>query len=164
MLYKNYISIKLKEKRNRWELRLLIPLGSKLTSSFLCSNTLATWCEELTLLKRPWCWQRLTVGGEGDDRAWDGWMASLTQWTRVWVNSGSWWWTGRPGMLQSMGSQRGGHDWVTELSWTDIWDDKCSLNLLWQSFNFKYIKNIFKSNHYVVHLKHLQCCMTNISQ
>ena len=61
------------------------------------SNTLATWCEQLTHLKRPWCWERLRAGGEGDDRGWDGWMASLTQWTWVWVNSGSWWGTGRPG-------------------------------------------------------------------
>ena len=83
------------------------------------SNTLATWCEELSHLKRPWCWERLKAGGEGDDRGWDGWIASLTQWTWVWVNSGSWWWTGRPGMLQSMGSQRVTHDWVTELNWTD---------------------------------------------
>ena len=60
------------------------------------------------------------AGGEGDDRGWDGWMASLTQWTQVWVNSGSWWWTGRPGMLQFMGSQRVGHDWVTELNWTEL--------------------------------------------
>ena len=67
--------------------------------------------------KTPWSWERLKAGGEGDDRRWDGWMASWTQWTRIWVNSGSWWWTGRPGVLQSMGSQRVGHDWVTELSW-----------------------------------------------
>ena len=59
------------------------------------------------------------AGGEGDNRGWDGWMASLTQWTWVWVNSGSWWWTGRPGMLWFMGLQRVGHDWVTELNWTD---------------------------------------------
>ena len=58
------------------------------------SNTLATWCEEPTHWKRPQCWERLKVGGEGDDRGWDGWMASPTQWTWVWVNSGSWWWTG----------------------------------------------------------------------
>ena len=57
--------------------------------------------------------------GEGDDRGWDGWMASLTRWTWVWVNSGSWWWTGRPGMLRFTGSQRVGHDWATELNWTD---------------------------------------------
>ena len=76
------------------------------------SNTLATWWEELTHLKRPWCWERLKVGVEGNDRRWDGWMASLTQWTWVW----SFWWTGRPGVLQSMESQRVGHDWVTELN------------------------------------------------
>ena len=80
------------------------------------SNTLATWWEELTHLKRLRCWERLKVGGEGDNRGWDGWMASLTQWTWVWVNSGSWRWTGRPGMLQSMGLKRVGHDW-TELNW-----------------------------------------------
>ena len=80
------------------------------------SNTLATWCEELMHLKRPWCWKGLRAGGEGDDRVWDGWMASPTQWTWVWVDSGSWWWTGRPGVLQSMGWQRVGHDWATELT------------------------------------------------
>ena len=82
------------------------------------SNTLATWCEDLTHLKRPWCWERLRAG-EGDDRGWDSWMASPTQWTWVWVDSGSWWWTGRPGLLWSMGSQRAGHNWVTELNWMD---------------------------------------------
>ena len=70
--------------------------------------------------KWPWCWERLNAGGEGDDRGWDGRMAALTQWTWVWVNSTSWWWTGKPGVLQSIGSQRVGHDWVTELNWTDI--------------------------------------------
>ena len=84
------------------------------------SNTLATWCEELTHGKRPWCWERLKAGKEGDNRGWDGWMASLTQWSWVWVDSGSWWWTGRPGMLQSMGLQRVGHDWATELNWMSI--------------------------------------------
>ena len=63
--------------------------------------------------------ERLKAGGEMDYREWDGWMASPTQWTWVWVNSGSWWWTGRPGVLQSMGLQRVGHDWVTELNWTE---------------------------------------------
>ena len=57
-------------------------------------------------------------GGEGDDRGWDGWMASQTRWTWVWVNSGSWWWTGRPGVLRFMGSQRVRHNWATELNWT----------------------------------------------
>ena len=82
------------------------------------SNTLATWCEELTHWKRPWSWERLRAGREGDDRGWDGWMASPTQWTWVCVDSGSWWWTGRPGVLRFMGSQRVRHDWVTELNWT----------------------------------------------
>ena len=68
--------------------------------------------------KRPWCWERLKVGGEGDDRGWDGWMASPTQWTWVWVRSSSWWWTGRPGVLQSMRSQRFGHNWG--LNWTKL--------------------------------------------
>ena len=76
---------------------------------------LATWYKELTHLKRPWCWEILKAGEEGDDRGWDGWMASLTRWTWVWVNSRSWWWTVRSGVLQSMGSQRVGHDWETEL-------------------------------------------------
>ena len=81
------------------------------------SNTLATWCEELTHLKRPWCWVRLRAGGKGIDRGWDGWMASLTQWTWVWVDSGGWWWTGRAGLLRFMGSQRVRHDWANELKW-----------------------------------------------
>ena len=70
-------------------------------------------------LERPWSWEGLGAGGEGDDRGWDGWMASPTRWTWVWVNSRSWWWTGRPGMLRFMGSRRVGHDWVTELNWTE---------------------------------------------
>ena len=70
------------------------------------SNTLATWCEELTHWKRRWCWERLKAGGEGDNREWDGWMTSLTRWTWVWASSRSWWWTGRPGMLQFMELQR----------------------------------------------------------
>ena len=67
---------------------------------------------------KPWCWERLKAGREGDNRGWDGWMASLTQWRWVWVNYGSWWWIGRPGVLQSMRLEVG-HNWVTELNWTD---------------------------------------------
>ena len=81
------------------------------------SNTLAIWWEELTHWKRPWCWERLKTGGEGDDRGWDGWMASPPWWTWVWASFGSWWWKGMPGMLQSMRSQRVGHHWATELNW-----------------------------------------------
>ena len=80
------------------------------------SSTLATSCKELTHWKRPWCWEGLGAGGEGDDRGWDGWMASPTRWTWVWVNFGSWWWTGRPGVLRLMGSQS-----RTPLSdWTEL--------------------------------------------
>ena len=80
---------------------------------------LATSCEELAHWKRPWCWEGLRAGGVGDDRGWDDWMASPTQWTWVWVYSGSWWWTGRPSGLWFMGSQRVGHDWATDLNWTE---------------------------------------------
>ena len=71
--------------------------------------------KKLNHLKRPWCWERLKVGREGDDRGWDGWMVLLTQWTWVWASSGSWWWTGKSGVLQSMEWQRVGHDRATEL-------------------------------------------------
>ena len=81
------------------------------------SNTLAIWWEELTYWKRPWCWERLKVGGEQANRGWDGWMASLTQWTWVWASSRIWWWTGKSGVPQSMGSQRVWHKWVTKLNW-----------------------------------------------
>ena len=81
------------------------------------SNTLTTWCEKLSHSKRPWCWERLRAGGDGNDRRWNGWIASLTQWIWVWVDSGIWWWTGRPGVLRLMGSQRVGRDWTTELNW-----------------------------------------------
>ena len=67
-------------------------------------------------LERPWSWEVLGAGREGDDRGWDGWMASPTWWTWVWASSGSWWSTGKPGMLQSTGSQRVGHNWETELN------------------------------------------------
>ena len=75
---------------------------------------------ELTHLKTPWCWERLKVRGEGDDRGWDGWMASLTWWTWVCLDSKRWLWTGRPGVLRIMGSPRVGHDWTTELNWTEL--------------------------------------------
>ena len=84
------------------------------------SSTSATWCEELTDWKRPWCWEGLRAGGEGDDRGWDGWMASLTRLAWVWVNSRSWWWTERPGVLRFMASRRVRHNWVTELNWTEL--------------------------------------------
>ena len=77
------------------------------------------------LIGKDWCWEGLGAGGDGDDRGWDGWMASLTWWTWVWVNSGSWWWTGRPEVLWFMESQRVAHDWATELNWTDDLNHGC---------------------------------------
>ena len=121
-------------------------------------NTLATWWEELTYLKRPWCWERLKAKGEGDDREWDGCMASLTQWTWVWVNSGSWWWTGRPGVLWSMGLQRVGHDGVTELNWMFIlWtgNDEYDWNHIFVSVNN--LINMEKQISLEVHIKNLMC-------
>ena len=73
------------------------------------------------LIAKDWCWEGLGAGEEGDKREWDGWMASPTRWTWVWVNSGRWWWTGRPGVLRFMGSQRVGHDWATELNWSIVY-------------------------------------------
>ena len=81
------------------------------------SNTLATWCEEPTHRKRPWCWERLKAGGEGDNRGWDGWMASLTRWIRVWVASGSWWRTGKPGVLPVHGVAES-QTWLS--NWTEL--------------------------------------------
>ena len=81
---------------------------------------LATWCEELTHWKRPWYGEWLKAGEEGDDRGWDGWVASPTQRTWIWLSSGSWWWKGRPHVMQSMGLQRVGHDWANELNWTEL--------------------------------------------
>ena len=81
------------------------------------SKTLATSCKELTHWKDPDAGRDWGAGGEGDDRGWAGWIALQTRWTWVWANSGSWWWTGKPGVLQLMGSQRVGCDWATELNW-----------------------------------------------
>ena len=86
------------------------------------SNTLATWCEELTHLKKLWCWERLKAEREGDSRGWDGWMISLTWW--IWIEQAPRVSDGQGslvGCMQSMGSQRVGHNWVTELNWTDIY-------------------------------------------
>ena len=81
------------------------------------SSTLATWCKELIHWKRPWCWERSKAWGEGDDRGWDGWMALPTQWTWVYLSSRIWWWTGKPGGLQSMGVAK---SWRRLSHWTDL--------------------------------------------
>ena len=97
------------------------------------SNTLATSCEELTHLKRPWCWERLRAGGEGDDRRWDGWMASPTQWTWVWVNSGSWWWTGRPGAAVHGVAK----NWTRLSDWTEMMSLLASQFPIWPKISFQ---------------------------
>ena len=82
-----------------------------------CWSSNSQYFGHLIHWKRPWCLERLKAGGEGDDRGWDGWIASPTRWTWIWVGSGSWWWTGRSGVLQSMGSQR--PDLTQRLNWTE---------------------------------------------
>ena len=106
---------------------------------YLC---IYTSCEELTHWKRLWCWERLGTGGEGDDPGWDGWMASWTRWTWVWVNSGRWWWTATPGMLRFMGLQRVRHDWTTELKLTCSPGNRDSIN----SVNKKIVYSMLESN------------------
>ena len=108
---------RLSQYGNRWKLNFCWWVHWKDWCWSWNSSTLATSCKELTHWKRLWCWEGLGAGGEGEDRGWDGWMASLTWWTWVWVNSGRWWWTGKPGVLRFMGLQRVRHDWATELNW-----------------------------------------------
>ena len=122
--------------------------------------------------KRPWCWEGLGAGGEGDDRGWDGWMASPTQWTWVWVNSGSCWWTGRPGVLWFMGSQRVRHDWATELNWTIVSGGlirKSITSFFPQSFNICALIHIIIINNHILHVFNIHtlfyksalvCCLT----
>ena len=102
------------------------------------SNTLATSCKELTHWKRPWPLEGLGAGEKVGDRGWDGWMALLTRWTWVWMNSGNWWWTGKSGVLWLMGLQRVGDDWATELTeliYTDIFTCKKEWTQIYLYFN-----------------------------
>ena len=111
------------------------------------SYTLATSCKELTHWKRLWSWEGLGAGGEGDDRGWGGWMALPTRWTWVWVNSRSWWWTGRTGVLRFMGSQRVGHDWTTELNWiTKILGFKINQQVLQTFYNLRNVMSLIIIN------------------
>ena len=93
------------------------------------SSILVIWWEQPTHWKSPWCWERLRAEGEESVRGWDGWMASPMQWTWNWANLGGWWGTERPGMLQSMGSQRVRHDWVTEQQKSDMWVNQWSYKI-----------------------------------
>ena len=104
---------------------------------------LATWCKEPTHWKRPWCWERLRTGGEEGNRGWDSWMASPTWWTWVWANSGSCRWTGKPGVLQSMGSQSQTclRDW-SELNWRHLYWDIIKYTLEFTSICLMLYQNI----------------------
>jgi len=110
------------------------------------------WCKELTHWKRPWFWERLKAGGEGDNRGWNGRMASLTRWTWIWASSGRWWWTGKPGVLQSMGSQWVRHDWAAELNWNET--HLAFLSFLYYSF----IHSFTHLSHYLVNFINPTTC------
>ena len=117
-----------------WRRLLRVPWTARRSNQFILKEISPEYSLEGLILKQKlqyfgyliqrtdsfeklWYWERLKAGGEGDNRGWDGLMATLSQWTWVWVSSGSWWWTGNPDVLQSMGLQRVGHDWMTELNW-----------------------------------------------
>ena len=113
-------------------------------------------------MKRLWCWEGLGAGGEGDNRGWDGWMASPTRWMWIWVNSGSWWWTGRPGVLQFMGLQRVWHDWATELNWAELMKDLYLLTLLHTSLKFWLRREcwaLFIHSFIIEHLPCIRCSL-----
>ena len=136
------------------EIQLVHPKGNQswIFIGSWSSSTLATWYE-LTHWKRPWCWERLKAVGEGDDRGWDGWMASPTQWTWIWASSGSWWWTGKSGVLQ-----RVGHDWATKVNWTEL---KLGNIPLWNYFIFSYYLQLCPLEFLIPMLKHcilVQAC------
>ena len=124
-----------------WRILLRVPWTARRSNQFILKEISPEYSLEGLMLKlklqsfghlmqrddsfeNTWCWERLRAGGEGDDRGWDGQMTSPTQWTWVWVNSRIWWWTGRPGMLQFMGSQRAGYDWATDLN-ASIFSGRC---------------------------------------
>ena len=117
--WRRLLSVPWTARRSNQSILKEISPGISLEGMMLKAETPVLWPPHAKswLIGKDWCWERLGAGGEGDDRGWDGWMASLTQWTWVWENSGSWWWIGRPGVLRFMGSQRVGHDWATELNW-----------------------------------------------
>ena len=120
---------------------------------------------------KDWCWEGFGAGGEGDDRGWDGWMASLTRWTWVWVISESWWWTGRPGVLRFMGSQRVGQDWATELNWRnvsfklpDAWNLKVLKKCTFKRKSYILPKGLFLVYHYIFLLPFSSCCKISFSK
>ena len=112
------------------------------------SNTLATWYEELTPYKRPWCWERLKAGGEGEYRIWDGWMASSAWWTWVWASSRSWWRTGKPGCKES-------DNWATEFYWQRL----LSLNPVYLFYLLPYSPPFSKLSLYSLYLNLFSVCL-----
>ena len=115
------------------------------------SNSLATWCEELTHWKRPWCWERLKAGREGDNRGWDGCMVSPIQLTWVWASSRSWWWTGKPGMLQSMGMQKVRDNWVTEQQ------QQRNVKILKSVMTYSFLKKLWRNWEFFI-----LCCRSSL--
>ena len=107
-----------------------VPRTARRSNQSILKEISPEYSLEGLMLEKSLCWERLKTGGEGDDRGWDSWMASLTRWTWVWVSSEIWWWTGKPGMLQSMRSQRVGHDWGTELIFWP-WCTACRILVPW---------------------------------
>ena len=139
---------------NPWASLIYRPLKNSaiiypIVLSFLCLHV-CSCCFSVAKLSR------LGAGGEEDDRGWNGWMASLTLWTWVWVNSGSWWWTGRSGVLRFIGSQRVGHDWATELKWTEVEPNSLQLcgsqhaGFLFSPLKFMSIESVMLSNHLIL--------------
>ena len=125
------------------------------------SNSLATWCEEPTHWKTLWCWE-LRARGEAGSRGWHGWMASPTQWTRVWANSGRWWRIGKPGVLQSMGLQRVGHDLATKQQKKIL--NVESVDMFYLIFFPKYYQYIFLEFLHFYWNVDLQCCVSDVHQ
>ena len=111
LLHEKYLFLSSKPSRPSYR-KSVLTIHWKYRCWSWISSTLATWYEELTDLKRPWCWERLKAGGEGDDRGWDGWMASPAQLTWIWVDSRSWWWTGKPDLHGVTKSQTQLSDWT----------------------------------------------------
>ena len=129
----------------------------------LCSSILATWCEELTHWKRPWCCGRLKAGGEGDDSGWDGWMVSPTQWTWVWANFRRLWRPGKPCLLQSMGSQRVRHSLATEQLYNLFLKVKYSIKIIHQIFMKLYMGILISSGKRFYGTFVMFCCLIKSS-
>ena len=133
-------SLGLQKRSNQSILKEMSP---EYSSEGLMLKLRLQYFSHLTQLKRPWYWERLKVGGEGEGREWDVWLASPTHWMWALVSSGSWWWTGRSGTLQSMGSQRVRHNWVTEMNWYTYISHFKLQEILNHLFLYNYIRSTY---------------------